>query len=362
MNLTLSVIKAAVGRVGGIGRPSQAALDTLRRRLEAERGRSIIDVQVRATGGGITALLTHRRGLGCELVHKLAWDGFAAATRTARQQGLSGVPELLQDAFADSRRVLQPMVAEMDIEERAAEPMLLFDTDQADASTFNLPLYLAFADPLHSPSWLQTLDGAGFDFQVAERGHPERLIELSTPADLYLLARLLRDAERYQLVAVRTRAGEPAAAVGRPLPSAVGTVAAAADPVLLLRVHAPFPLPGEVLAPIAETPCLGGAAAAAILPLMPVSLGEAGSDGFGPPIVTCAAFSVHEGRLSDVENVFAQPHWQPVRERAARLAAALRRPLNQRPMAALPEALQACVEARLAARPESNAPLLARVV
>lgn len=332
MKLTLSVIKADIGSVGGHIRPSAALLDRVRERIERWRGRLLIDARVSATGDDIAILMTHRQGIGAEAIHRLAWDAFVAGTETARKQGLYGAgQDLLKDAFSGNVRGMGPAAAEMEIEERPAEPFLFFAADKTDPGAFNLPLYLAFADPMNTPGLLLSPELAkGFRFVIMDVGHSEgdRVIELEAPADLYAIAALLRDTERYVVESVYSRAsGEQAvAACTTRLHNIAGKYTGKDDPVMLVRVQKDFPATGEVVAPFAMDPLVaGGMRGSHNMPLMPVPL-ESGISYFdGPPIITCAAYCVHDGSLTEAEDVFAHPFWQRVRHHAADKAIELRR-------------------------------------
>jgi fructose 1,6-bisphosphate aldolase/phosphatase len=332
MKLTLSVIKADIGSIGGHIRPSAQLLDMVRQRILARCGKLLIDAHVSATGDDIAILMTHTHGVGDEAVHKLAWETFMAGADLARRQGLYGAgQDLLADAFSGNVRGMGPAVAEMEFEERAAEPFLLFAADKTDPGAYNLPLYLAFADPMNTPGLLLSPELAkGFRFVVMDVHHTrgDRVIELETPDDLYALAALLRDPERYVVESVWSRAtgAQAAAACTARLHNIAGKYTGKDDPVMLVRVQKDFPATGEVLAPFATGHLVaGGMRGSHNMPLMPV-LQESGISYFdGPPIVSCAAFCVHEGRLTSLEDAFAHPFWNHVRDKVAAKAIEMRR-------------------------------------
>src|SRR5215472_16075794 len=91
MRLTLSVIKADVGSVGGHTKPSTRMIGT----VEIEVAKAIcngllIDGFLCHTGDDIAIIMTHARGEGSPEVHKFAWNTFLAATSVARTSGLYG--------------------------------------------------------------------------------------------------------------------------------------------------------------------------------------------------------------------------------------------------------------------------------
>ena len=155
-------------------------------------------------------LMTHTHGEGNELVHKLAWDAFVAGTAVAKQQGLYGAgQDLLKDAFSGNVHGMGPAVTEMEFEERPGEPFLFFAADKTDPGAYNLPLYLAFADAMNTPGLMLSPKLAkGFRFVIMDVNYTEgdRVIELNAPEDLYDIATLLRDPERYVVESIWSRA------------------------------------------------------------------------------------------------------------------------------------------------------------
>lgn len=99
MKLTLSVIKADIGSVGGHIAPSEKLLRTVRDTIVLSRN-LIRDHYISHTGDDIAILMTHDRGVGDREIHKLAWDAFIAGTATAKAQGLYGAgQDLLKEAM-----------------------------------------------------------------------------------------------------------------------------------------------------------------------------------------------------------------------------------------------------------------------
>jgi len=98
------------------------------------------------------------------------------------------------------------------------------------------------------------------------------------------------------------------------------------DPVMLVRVQKDFPATGEILSPYALGAYVaGGMRGSHQMPLMPVTLNSGISYFDGPPVVSCAAFSVHEGKLTEPVDAFAHPFWDEVRNRVAAKAIDMRR-------------------------------------
>lgn len=123
MKITVSVIKADIGSVGGHIAPSMKLLETVKKHVQEKGKGFLIDNYVSYTGDDIALLMTHTRGEGNEQVHKLAWDAFVAGTAVAKSQGLYGAgQDLLKDAFSGNVHGMGPAVTEMEFEERPGEP------------------------------------------------------------------------------------------------------------------------------------------------------------------------------------------------------------------------------------------------
>ena len=332
MKITISVIKADIGSIGGHLAPSRWVLDAVANYVGENGGDLLVDSHLSHTGDDIAILMTHTRGVGDAAIHQLAWDAFLAGTAVAKKQGLYGAgQDLLKESFSGNVRGMGPAVAEMEIEERPSEPFLFFAADKTEPGAYNLPLFLAFADVMNTPGlMLSPKIAQGFRFVIMDVSHVEgdRIIELDAPEQLYDIAALLRDNERYVVESVWSRAtGEQSVAVATSrLHNIAGRYTGKDDPDMLVRTQMDFPATGEVLAPYQIAHFVGGAMRGSHqLPLMPVLLNSPISYFDGPPIVSCAAFSMHEGRLSEPIDSFAHPFWDAVRQRAASKAAEMRR-------------------------------------
>ena len=119
MKVTLSVLKADIGSIGGHICPSQKLLNSVRGHV-ASAGRELIrDSHVSFTGDDIAVLMTHEHGLDNAEIHGLAWEAFKAGTEVARSEGLYGAgQDLLKDAFSGNVRGMGPAVVELEFEER----------------------------------------------------------------------------------------------------------------------------------------------------------------------------------------------------------------------------------------------------
>ncbi|MBI3128015.1 MAG: fructose 1,6-bisphosphatase [Candidatus Tectomicrobia bacterium] len=332
MKITLSVIKADIGSVGGHIAPSSRLMEAVRAHVARAGKGLLLDSYVAFNGDDISILMAHARGENDEAVHRLAWEAFERGTVVAKEQGLYGAgQDLLKDAFSGNVKGLGPAVAEMEFEERPNEPFLFFAADKTDPGAYNLPLFLAFADVMNTPGlMLSPKMSKGFRFVIMDVNCVEgdRVIELNAPEDIYDIAALLRDPERFVVESVWARAtGEQAAAVATSrLHNIAGTYTGKDDPVMLVRTQMSFPATGEVLAPFHIGHFVaGGMRGSHNMPLMPVTLNTPTSYFDGPPLVSCAAFAMHGGKLTEPMDTFAHPFWDTVRGRVSEKAMEMRR-------------------------------------
>jgi fructose 1,6-bisphosphate aldolase/phosphatase len=207
----------------------------------------------------------------------------------------------------------------------------MFLADKTEPGAYNLPLYLAFADPMNTAGLLLSPEiTKGYRFRVMDVSYTEgdRVIELDAPEDLYDLAALLRDNDRFVVEAVFSRHdGEQAVAASTTrLHNIAGKYTGKDDPVMLVRVQKNFPATGEVLAPYGIAHYVGGFMRGShVGPLMPVRHGTGCSYFDGPPIISCWGFCVHQGKLTEPVDLFDHPFWDTVRDRAAGKAMEMRR-------------------------------------
>jgi fructose 1,6-bisphosphate aldolase/phosphatase len=331
MKTTLSVIKADVGSIGGHIKPSAKLKQTVEQFVREHGKKLLIDVYCSSTGDDVALLMSHTNGVNNSKVHELAWDAFMAGTKVAKEQGLYGAgQDLLKDAFSGNVRGLGPASCEMEFEERPNEPFVFFAADKTDPGAYNLPMYLSFADPMHCSGLLLSPKMAkGFTFTIMDVNYTEgdRIIELNAPEELYDIACLLRDNERFVVESIHSRAGNEVAAVVSTsrLHNIAGTYTGKDDPVALVRAQGLFPATGEILSPYRLGHYVAGTMRGSHNgPLMPVKLGSPVSFFDGPPVVTAAAFCVHEGRFTEPVDAFDHPFWDWVRNNVSQKAAEIR--------------------------------------
>ncbi len=332
MKITLSFIKADIGSIGGHIQPSEALLKTVKEVVERDGKGLVIDSYVTHTGDDIAILMTHTEGENSEKIHKVAFDAFMEGTEVAKKQGLYGAgQDLLKDSFSGNVKGMGPAVAEMEFEERPNEPFLAFAADKTDPGAYNLPFYLAFADPMYCAGLIlspKMSKGFTFDIMDVEYTEGDRMIRLNAPEDLYDIAALLRDQERFVIEKIYSReTGDIAVSISTTrLRNIAGKYTGKDDPIALVRVQGNFPATGEVLAPFSIGHFVAGFMRGSHNgPLMPVKKNSPTSYFDGPPIVSCLGFCVREGKLTEAADVFEHPFWDYVRDKVSAKAEEIRR-------------------------------------
>lgn len=325
MKITLSLIKADIGAVGGHTKPSQKLLQAVESHLVLKGKKLLTDHLVFYTGDDISLLMVHKKGTKNKDIHKIAWEAFKKGTEVAKSQGLYGAgQDILKDAFSGNIHGLGPAVAEMEFNERENEAVMVFTMDKTEPGAFNLPLYLAFADPLWSPGLLiSPMMMKGFVFEIVDTEYlkGEKIIYLNAPEDLYDIASLLRETRRYVIKSIwsRTYPQEQAAATSiTRLKHIAGRYVGKDDPVAIVRVQKIFPATEEVGAVFRIAHYVGGDTRGSHnQPLMPVKFNSPASVHYCIPIVQGIAFSLKNGKMTEYVDVFNEPFWDYVRDKAA---------------------------------------------
>src|SRR3989344_4852178 len=247
MKTTISVIKADTGSVGGHNKPSDAMVAMAKKRIDEAMANGLLsDGRVSYTGDDIALLMIHARGSDNTDIHKFAWDTFVETTRIAKSQGLYGAgQDLLKDAFSGNVRGMGPGSAEIEIEERQAEPFIVFAGDKCGPGVFNYPLFEAFASPYHNAGLLLAPEmKAGFTFTLMDVNNTEadRVITLKVPVDYYDLCTLLRDPNHFVIESVMENATGLTAYVASTsrLHNISGKLFGKDDPVAIVRTPNKF--------------------------------------------------------------------------------------------------------------------------
>ena len=99
MKITVSVIKADVGGIGGHTKPSDGLIKAIRDTVEKSKD-LLIDYYIGYAGDDTHIVMSHTHGTDNEKIHKMAWDAFMAGTQVAKEEGLYGAgQDLLKDSF-----------------------------------------------------------------------------------------------------------------------------------------------------------------------------------------------------------------------------------------------------------------------
>ena len=332
MKLTLSLIKADIGGVGGHSKPSEKLLKSVRDFISAKGKRLLIDHRIFHTGDDIAIFITHRPRILKQDIHKLAFEAFKAGTEVAKSQGLYGAgQDILKDAFTGNVAGMGPAVAEIAFNERPNESILVFAMDKTEPGAYNLPFYLAFADPMWSPGLLLSPPlMKGFTFEIIDTEHlsAEKTVLLNAPEDLYDIAALLRETRRYVIKSIYSREYPKEQCVSvsiTRLKHIAGRYVGKDDPVAIVRAQKIFPATEEIGATFRIAHYVGGDTRGSHnQPLMPVKLNSPASVHYCIPIVQAVAFNTHEGKMTEFVDMFDDPFWDYIRRKASEKSIALR--------------------------------------
>ncbi|MHC1579148.1 MAG: fructose-1,6-bisphosphate aldolase/phosphatase [Candidatus Alkanophagales archaeon] len=359
--ITISLIKADVGGYPGHAsvhpKLIERAEECLRRARESGL---LVDFHVMGAGDDLQLLMSHRRGVDDEEIHKLAWDTFVEATKVAKELKLYGAgQDLLKDAFSGNVRGMGPGVAEMEFTEREAEPLIAFMMDKTEPGAFNLPIFRMFADPFNTAGLIidPTLHD-GFVFEIWDIVEHRRVF-MRAPEELYDILALIGAKSRYVIKRVYPKethpklpSDEPVAVVStEKLYQIAEKYVGKDDPVALVRAQSGLPALGEVLEAFAFPHLVSGWMRGSHNgPVMPVSFRNARCTRFdGPPRVMAAGFQIANGRLVGPVDLFDDPAFDYTRMKAQEITEYMRRhgpfephrlPLEEMEYTTLPEVLK----------------------
>jgi fructose 1,6-bisphosphate aldolase/phosphatase len=344
VRLTLSIFKADIGSPGGHTRPARAVRARVQEVVdEAVRRGLLIDALVTYTGDDIAITCSHTRGANAPEVHQLAWDAFKAGTAVAQQRGdYAAGQDLLVDAPSGNIRGAGPAVAELEFDHdpvktnkvRPAESVMFLYADKCGPGAYNLPLFLALADPMYCGGLLLKPEmSKGFTFRLMDMEHTDgdRLIDLHAPEDYYRIVALLRDETRFAIDSVWSRAypdQQMVAASTSRLHNIAGKYVGKDDPVAIVRNQGIFAAPEELLLPWAVCPFVtGDARGSHVMPITPMPINSEVRFVYCQPIVSAIGCSVDaQGRFSsEVTDFFADPLWEEVRRQAVEKGLAMRK-------------------------------------
>ena len=331
MPQTLSVIKADVGGFVGHSAMHPELLDAGRESLaQAVQSGLLIDAQAHSCGDDLFLIMSHDRGEDDEAIHRLAWDTFQIGTDVAMKLHLYGAgQDILVDAFSGNIRGAGPGSAEVELEERPSEPVIVFMGDKTSAGSFNLPFFKMFGDPFNTAGLIiaESLH-MGFEFEVHDVKESKRIM-LSCPDEMYDLLVFIGSPARYAVKRVRSRSTGEVAAVSSTdkLSLIAGRYVGKDDPTAIVRCQGNFPAVGEVIEPFTTAWTVEGFMRGSHYgPWMPVSVEQAHPARFdGPPRVVALGFQLAEGKLIGPRDLFDDPSYDNARAEANNISDYLRK-------------------------------------
>ena len=326
MKITVSVIKADVGGVGGHTKPSDGLIEAVRETIKNSAD-LLIDYYIGYCGDDVHIVMSHTHGTDNQQIHKLAWDAFMAGTKVAKEEGLYGAgQDLLKDSFSGNVKGMGPGVAELEFEERQNEAFTVFAADKTEPGAFNYPIYRMFVDALSNTGLIvneSLASGVKINIMDVEEG---KIAELELWQDKPTIEAALMYPSRYVVDSVTTKEGEPilAASTDR-LHNIAGTYVGKDDPICLIRTQKNFPATEEV-GSVFNNPhyVAGNTRGSHNMPLMPVKLNSAATINFCIPIVEALVFSMHNGKFTGPFDGFSTPDWDYIREIATKKAMSMR--------------------------------------
>ena len=326
VKITVSVIKADVGGVGGHTLPSDGLLDAVKKTIK-NAGDLLIDHYIGFCGDDIHILMTHTKGKDSKEIHQLAWTAFEEATIVAKEEGLYGAgQDLLKDSFSGNVKGMGPGVAELEFEERPNEAFTIFAADKTEPGAFNYPFYRLFVDSLSNTGLIvneSLAEGVIFNIMDVEEG---KIAELSLWEDKPTIEAALMYPGRYVVSTINTKDGEPivSASTDR-LHNIAGTYVGKDDPICIVRTQKKFPATEEA-GSVFNNPhyVAGNTRGSHHMPLMPVKINSAATIDFCIPMVSALVFSMHNGKLVGPFDGFSTADWDYIRNIATRKALAMR--------------------------------------
>lgn len=331
LRITVSVIKADVGGIGGHTRPSDGLLNAVRNVVRSQMIRNgkglLIDSYVGYCGDDIHIVMTHAQGVDNKEIHQLAWRAFEAATNVAKNEGLYGAgQDLLKDSFSGNVKGMGPGVAEMTFEERPNEAFTIYAADKTEPGAFNYPFYRMFVDTLSNTGLIvnESLSrGVKINVMDVEKG---KIAQLQMWEDKPTLEAALMYPGRYVVSSVHTKDNQPvlAASTDR-LHNIAGKYVGKDDPICIIRTQKDFPATEEAGAAFSNPHLVAGNTRGSHhVPLMPVKINSPASINFAIPIVSALVFSMHNGKLVGPVDGFGSADWDYIRQIAVKRAIAIR--------------------------------------
>ncbi|MGI0083120.1 MAG: fructose-1,6-bisphosphate aldolase/phosphatase [Nitrosopumilaceae archaeon] len=331
MKITVTVIKADVGGIGGHTRPSDGLLNAVRNLVKPQIRKDgkglLIDYYIGFCGDDIHIVMTHTKGVDNSDIHQLAWKAFEAATKVAKEEGLYGAgQDLLKDSFSGNVKGMGPGVAEMEFEERPNEAFTIYAADKTEPGAFNYPFYRMFVDTLSNTGLIVNQNlakGVKINVMDVEKG---KIAQLSMWEDKPTLEAALMYPGRYVISSVYTKDNIPilSASTDR-LHNIAGKYVGKDDPICIVRTQKDFPATEEVGSAFSNPHYVAGNTRGSHhMPLMPVKINSPASINFAIPIVSSLVFSMHDGKFTGPVDGFGTSDWDYIRTIAVKRALAMR--------------------------------------
>ncbi|MBS7632014.1 fructose 1,6-bisphosphatase [Candidatus Bathyarchaeota archaeon] len=335
---TISLIKCDVGSLAGHYTVPKPLLNIAEKNLKTAKDQNLINsYYVFNAGDDLQLLMVHEKGESNPQIHELAWKTFHEAANKALQLKLYGAgQDLLKNAFSGNIRGLGPGVAEMEIEERGSDPIVIFAADKTSAGAFNFPLFRIFADPMSTAGLVIDPNMTeGFKFEVTDTIENKKAV-IKTPEEMYELIALIGTVQRYMVSRVwRARDNMICAASSiSKLSQIAGKYVGKDDPVMIVRAQHGLPAVGEILVPFMHSYLVEGWMRGSHWgPVMPVGLKDSKCTAFdGPPRLVALGFQIVNGGIACDDNgrpmiadLFDDPAFDMARHEALELATLLRR-------------------------------------
>ncbi len=356
MKTTISLIKADIGSSPGhvtVYEPLMTLAEELMEKAKDEN--TITDFLVFNAGDDTELLMTHNKGVDNAEIHKLAWDTFMKLGTEARNIGLYGAgQDLLKDTFSGNVKGMGPGCAEMEIEERPAEPILVFAMDKTEPGAFNYPIFQMFANPFNTAGLI--IDPKlhdGFNFSVMDV-FKNKFLDLSCPNEMYDLLALVGAPSKYVIKHVYSKNPELGIAASistDKLALIAGKYVGKDDPVAIVRSQSGFPAVGEIVEAFTLGHLVSGWMRGSHRgPLMPVPLEYSQCVRFdGPPRVVGLGFQLKNGKIIGAVDLFDDLSFDSTREKCNEIAEYMRRhgpfepgrlPLSEMEYTTLPDVLK----------------------
>jgi len=335
---TISLIKCDVGSLAGHHVVPEPLFKIAEKNMKKAEEEGLINSHhVFNVGDDLQLLMVHEMGESNQEIHKLAWNTFQEAAKKAMELKLYGAgQDLLKTAFSGNVRGMGPGVAEMEIEERGSDPIVVFAADKTSAGAFNFPLFRIFADPMNTAGLVIDPEMAGgFKFEVLDTIESKSVV-LKCPEEMYELIGLIGTVDRYMISHVWRARDNMLCAVGSvtKLSLIAGKYIGKDDPVLIVRAQHGLPALGEILVPFMHSYFVAGWMRGSHWgPLMPVGVKDAKCTVFdGPPRIVALGFQVVNGRMACdddgkplIADLFDDPAFEMARREALELASSIRR-------------------------------------